>query len=59
MEHAKADYQFVAYPNAWHSFTNPEATENGKRFGIPLAYEAEADRRSWEDMKQFLARVLV
>ncbi len=59
MEHAKADYQFVAYPNAMHSFTNPEATENGKRFGIPLAYEAEADRRSWEDMKQFLARVLV
>ena len=59
MEHAKADYQFVAYPNAMHRFTNPEATEKGKRFGIPLAYEAEADRRSWEDMKQFLARVLV
>jgi dienelactone hydrolase len=59
MDHAKADCQFVAYPNAKHSFTNPEATENGKRFGIPLAYEAEADRRSWEDMKQFLARVLV
>jgi dienelactone hydrolase len=59
MDHAKADYQFVAYPNAKHSFTNPEATENGKRFGIPLAYDADADRRSWEDMKQFLARVLV
>jgi len=58
MDHAKADYQFVAYPNAKHSFTNPEATENGKRFGIPLAYDADADRRSWEDMKQFLARVL-
>lgn len=58
MDHAKADYRFVAYPNAKHSFTNPDATENGKRYGIPLGYDAEADRRSWEDMKEFLARVL-
>jgi dienelactone hydrolase len=58
MDHAKADYEFVAYPNAKHGFTNREATENGKRFGIPLAYDAEADRRSWQDMKEFLARVL-
>jgi len=41
-----------------HGFTNPEATENGKRYDFPIAYEAEADRRSWQDMKEFLARVL-
>ena len=58
MDQAKADYRFVAYPNALHGFTNPEATENGKRYGIPLAYDAEADRRSWQDMTDFLARVL-
>jgi dienelactone hydrolase len=59
MDQAKADYRFVAYPNAMHGFTSPEATENGKRSGIPLAYDAEADRRSWQDMKEFLARVFV
>ena len=59
MDDAKADYRFVAYPNAMHGFTNPDATENGKRSGIPLAYDAEADRRSWQDMKEFLARVFV
>ncbi len=58
MDHAKADYRFVAYPNALHGFTNPEASENGKRYGIPLGYDAEADRRSWQDMTEFLARVL-
>ena len=58
MDHAKADYRFVAYPNAMHGFTNPEATENGKRYDFPIAYEAEADRRSWQDMTEFLARVL-
>ena len=58
MDQAKADYRFVAYPNALHGFTNPEATENGKRYGIPLGYDAEADRRSWQDMTEFLARVL-
>jgi dienelactone hydrolase len=58
MDDAKADYRFVAYPNALHGFTNTEATENGRRYGIPLAYDAEADRRSWQDIKEFLARVL-
>jgi dienelactone hydrolase len=58
MDQAKADYRFLAYPNELHGFTNPEATENGKRYGIPLAYDAEADRRSWQDMTDFLARVL-
>ena len=58
MDQAKADYRFVAYPNALHGFTNPEASENGKRYGIPLGYDAEADRRSWQDMTEFLARVL-
>jgi dienelactone hydrolase len=58
MDHAKADYRLVAYPNALHAFTNPDATARGKQYGIPLGYDAEADRRSWQDMMEFLARVL-
>lgn len=57
MEDAKADYRFVTYEGALHGYTNPEATGNGEQYGMPLAYDAEADRKSWEDMKQFFAEV--
>jgi dienelactone hydrolase len=55
MDHAKADYRFVAYPNALHGFTNPDADAKAKQYGIPLAYDAATDRRSWQDMQEFLA----
>ena len=57
MEAAGADYRFVAYPGARHVFTNPEADTSGKKFGIPLGYDPEADRRSWQDMQELFARV--
>lgn len=50
-------YQFIVYPNAVHAFTNPESTDNGKRFKIPIAYNEAADKRSWEDMKAFLTLI--
>lgn len=58
MQDAKVDFQFINYPGAMHSFTNPEADELGKKFGLPLAYNADADKRSWEDMTNFLAEAL-
>jgi dienelactone hydrolase len=57
MDQARADYRFVAYEHAKHGFTNPEADTNGKKYGIPLAYDAAADQRSWQDMREFLGRV--
>jgi dienelactone hydrolase len=54
MADQKVDFKFVNYPGAVHAFTNPEATENGKKFGIPLAYNEAADKASWDDMKGFL-----
>jgi dienelactone hydrolase len=56
MRGAGADYRVVQYAGALHGFTNPEADANGEKYGIPLAYDADADRRSWEDMKETLAR---
>jgi dienelactone hydrolase len=52
-----ADYVFKIYPDATHAFTNPDATKLGKQFNIPIAYNAEADKNSWSDMKQFLNRL--
>lgn len=54
MDSVGADYIFKTYPNAEHAFTNPDATKVGKQYNIPIAYNAEADKNSWNDMKQFL-----
>lgn len=53
MDAAGADYEFVVYKDALHGFTNPEATANGEKFGIPLKYDARVDERSWNDMRAF------
>jgi dienelactone hydrolase len=45
------------YPGATHAFTNPAATEIGKKFNIPIAYNADADRDSWNDMKAFFGKI--
>ena len=58
MDSVGAKYIFTVYEGATHAFTNPAATENGKKFGIPIAYNAAADTASWKEMKDFLGRVL-
>ena len=57
MKTAGADFRFISYPGALHSFTNPEATELGKKFNMPVAYDARADQESWNEMKEFLRRI--
>lgn len=57
MEAARVDYRFVNYPGAAHAFTNPKATERGKQFGMPMAYNAEADKQSWAEARKFLGAV--
>ena len=58
MDSVKADLTFKSYPNAQHAFTNPMATEWGKKFNIPVSYNAAADTASWQDMKEFFGRVI-
>lgn len=57
MGSAGVDYRFVNYPEAKHSFTNPDADRLGKKFDLPLAYDPEADRRSWQEMQEFFDRI--
>lgn len=54
MKAAKVDYKFINYPGAKHAFTNPDADKFGAKFKIPLAYHADADMQSWQEMQQFL-----
>ncbi|MGH8671877.1 MAG: dienelactone hydrolase family protein [Burkholderiales bacterium] len=57
MEAAGADYKFISYPGAKHSFTNPDADKFAAEFNMPLAYNAEADQKSWAEMQVFFNRV--
>lgn len=52
-----ADNAVKIYANATHAFTNPDATETGKKFNMPFEYNAEADRDSWNDMKMFFGKI--
>jgi dienelactone hydrolase len=58
MAAAKADYKFVNYPGAVHAFTNPAATEAGKKFNMPVAYNAEVDKQAKAEADRFFAVVL-
>ncbi len=58
MDAAQVRYRFINYAGAVHSFTNPDATELGKQFNLPLAYSAAADIKSWESMKAMFETVL-
>jgi dienelactone hydrolase len=55
MQAAGVDFEFVGYPDAQHSFTNPQADSYGQRFKLPLAYNAAADKASWSKMQGFFA----
>jgi dienelactone hydrolase len=52
---AKVDYRVIEYPGAVHAFTNPEATELGKKFNLPLRYDAKADQESKAEAAKFFA----
>ena len=58
MDAAKADYRVVEYPGAVHAFTNPEATALGKKFNLPLRYDAKANKQAKADADKLFASAL-
>jgi dienelactone hydrolase len=57
MAAAKVDFEIKNYAGVLHSFTNPDATETGKKFGLPLAYDSAADQDSWQRMQRFFGEI--
>jgi dienelactone hydrolase len=55
MRAAKVDWQLVHYSGAVHSFTDTRAGQDNSK---GAAYNASADQRSWQAMKEFLAEKL-
>lgn len=58
MDSAGVAYTFKEYANATHAFTNPAADSLAAKFQMPIKYNPEADKASWNDMKDFFAKVL-
>jgi dienelactone hydrolase len=54
MRAAKVDWEMIIYGNAVHSFTNPASGDNPSK---GVAYNKEADMRSWEAMKAFFKEI--
>lgn len=57
MDEGKFDYQYISYAGAVHAFTNKGADKIAKDTGLPIAYHAAADKRSWSHMKTFFAEI--
>jgi len=57
MDGAKADYRVIEYPGAVHAFTNPEATALGKKFNLPLRYDAKVNKEAEGDASKFFAAI--
>jgi dienelactone hydrolase len=57
LDAAKADYRVIEYPGAVHAFTNPEATALGKKFNLPLRYDAKVNKEAENEASKFFAGV--
>lgn len=57
MDSAGVKYEFVNYPGAIHSFTNPDATAVGKKYKLKVAYNEAADKASWKEMITFFNKI--
>ena len=54
MTDANTDWQMIYYSGAVHSFTRRDAGDDNSK---GVAYNANADKRSWEAMKQFFREI--
>lgn len=54
MRDAKVDWELVSYGNAVHAFTEKEVGNDNSK---GAAYNASADKRSWEAMKDFFKEI--
>jgi len=54
LDQGKVNYKFIAYPGAMHGFTVPDSEKLGLK---GVAYNADADHKSWQEMTQLFQEV--
>jgi dienelactone hydrolase len=52
--YCSVDYRLIRYPGAVHSFTVPQA---GSDPSSGMAYNAQADAQSWQELVDFLRSI--
>lgn len=57
MDAAGANYEVIVHDGAMHGFSSREADDNGRKYGIPVGYDADADRDSWAAMMKLFGEV--
>lgn len=57
MKNAGVDYRFVNYPGARHGFSSPDADRLARENNLDVAYNARADKESWQEMQKFFQRL--
>lgn len=57
MQDAEADLTLVSFPGVLHSFTNPGADRIAEQFNMPIAYNEDAAKRSWEGTMELYREV--
>jgi len=58
MHEAGAAFEIVSYPGVRHTFTDPQADDWARRYGLPLGYDRHADEDSWRRGTALLAAEL-
>lgn len=54
MTNAEAEFELLSFPGVLHSFTDTGATEKGRKFSMPAAYDQNADQASWAALLRML-----
>lgn len=54
MVNAGANFKIITYPNTKHGFSRPDADIRAAKDNLPLKYDNEADKKSWDDLSRFL-----
>ena len=58
MSKAGAEYRMIEYKNTVHGFSRPDADQRARKFNMGIRYNADADKKSWQDLSKFLKRTL-
>lgn len=57
MQNAGADFMVTSFPGVKHSFMNPGADDFAEKFGMPVAYDADAADRAWAGTLRFYEEI--
>jgi len=56
MQSAGNEFEVITYDDATHAFANPRAKQLAKMLNMDIAYNKDADKKSWQDLQKYLTK---